>query len=229
MSEEIRAWWDKCHKDNSKVYLSESRGKNIWGFLNIGPLLGPSKTVLDVGVGFGYATRDLLSKGCIVHALDISQLALDRVKDFAVCWLAPKQLKELPENTFDLAISHLVAQHMSNENLLEQMAAIIRTLKPNGVFAMQFAFLVTKSGMIADELREDMEPKKLLNVIYNRLMKEGKRDVFSQTHGAICRSLEEMSQLVSQANGEIVWVTKKMFPNLDCGWHGVHIKRKVMK
>ena len=46
--------------------------------------------------------------------------------------------------------------------------------------------------------------------------------------GGVCRSLEEMKELVEEAGGMIVW-TKKIgeFPEHGSGWYGIHIAKKT--
>jgi cyclopropane fatty-acyl-phospholipid synthase-like methyltransferase len=134
--ESMADWWNRAHSRDHKVWLTGSSGQEVWSMLEVDSLAQPGATVLNIGVGLGRCTRDLADRGCVVHALDISQVALDRVADVARGWLDPAAP---PTDTFDLAISHLVAQHMRNADLEAQLARIIPSLKRDGVYAIQFA------------------------------------------------------------------------------------------
>ena len=134
---ELAKWWDKTHEGKDIMWTTDTSGEGVWKNLKVKDLIKTSKTVLDIGVGLGRGTKDLYNEGLEVHGLDISIVALNKVKPFTKNQYLPTD--ELPKNYFDLAISHLVAQHMCDEDLLEQMKKVILSLKPSGIFAMQFA------------------------------------------------------------------------------------------
>ncbi len=195
----VKDWWNYC-QDNNHWYLTGSKGPEVWERLNITDRIYSGALVLNIGVGLGYCTEELVKKGCVVHALDISEVALDRVRDIVVETWLPNQLAELPADTFDLVISHLVTQHMNDEDLLEQLGAVVRSLKPEGIFAMQFAYSLN-----------------------------GKYDLFKPTmpvvkSGGICRSLVKMNSLIEKACGRILWADKiDYYPEWNAGWYGIHI------
>src|SRR6185436_575611 len=121
-----------------RFWLTGSRAEGVWYPLAIQSRLRRGTVVLNIGVGLGHCTRALVRRGCIVHALDIAPAALAKVERIvAKTWLADN-LSALPPKTFDVAISHLVAQHMSDEQLSAQLNAVVASLKPDGVFALQF-------------------------------------------------------------------------------------------
>lgn len=195
----IEEWWKEAHKSKHKRWLTGSPGREVWGFLKIGNFVQPNKTVLNIGAGLGNCTKDLFDKGMITHVLDISPTGLERVKQYTIRTWLPSQLKELPEDTFDLAISHLVTQHVSDEDLLEQMKAVIKSLKSNGLFAMQFA-----TAIIGGNNRQDIE---------------------AQMRGCVCRTLEHMEKLIKKAGGEMKLVNEKSYPRANCKWYAIHIER----
>ena len=136
--ESDKEWWESAHRENDFDYVSGYSGHDIWRRLEVEDRIVAGAVVLNIGVGQGLCTRDLAARGCIVHALDITPAALARVEDvIAGGWLA-ENLGALPSRTFDLAISHLVTQHLRDADLLAQMRAVLRALKPSGIFAMQF-------------------------------------------------------------------------------------------
>ena len=201
----IREWWDYHHESRGdyQQWLTGSAGPEVWRNLNIDKLIKPDKVVLNIGVGLGYCTRELARRKCVVHALDISPVALRRVEPFtAKTWL-PSTLLDIPENTFDLAISNLVTQHMADEDLLEQISGVLKSLKPTGVFAMQFAFAL-------DKKQNDLTNPSA------ELIKTG----------GVGRSLEGMTCLVDRAGGSIVWASRiALFPHMGSGWYAIHIVR----
>ena len=198
----IKEWWEKAHREKNEEWLSGNTGKTIWEFLNIVDLIQSSKTILNIGVGLGYDTKELYDRKVNVQALDISEIALERVKNYIVAGYLSTQLGDIPSGKFDLAISYLVVQHINEKDLLEQMSVIIRSLKPDGIFAMQFATGTDKGY----KKRENLD---------------------AQMRGGVCWTLEEMKQLVERANGKIVWASNpKFWYKYKCKWYAIHIKRR---
>ncbi|MGZ5435807.1 MAG: class I SAM-dependent methyltransferase [Pyrinomonadaceae bacterium] len=204
-AESVAQWWNKCHSTdrNFSFWLTGSRGPEVWSSLKIEDRIGPNQTVLNIGVGEGHCTRGLSERGCQVHALDISPMALAKISNCVVKTWLPSQLEEIPSDTFDLAISHLVTQHMSDTLLDQQLREVVRSLNAGGVFAMQFAYRLSGN-------EEEIEQSEA-----------------SSKNGGICRSLETMRSLVAGAGGRIVWSEKiGTFPEFDSGWHAIHIQKE---
>lgn len=131
--EPLGTWWERHHREETEVWRSPGTlGAEIWPRLGVSPRRGD--VVLNIGVGSGQCTRDLHAAGCEVHAMDISPTALERVGDVARLYRPGAPLPPL-----DLALSHLVAQHMLDADLQAQISHVIGALKPGGVFAIQFA------------------------------------------------------------------------------------------
>jgi len=200
--ESTRDWWESCHKKDHKFWLSGTNPQKIWESLKIAHLIIPGTIVLNIGVGLGYDTFELAKHGCIIDALDISETALARVMIVVSrIWLT-SQIQDLPPNTYDLVISHLVAQHMSNQDLSEQITHVIRSLKSSGVFAIQFAYPL--NGKI-DILNEDELHIK---------------------SGAVVRTMDMFKEMVLKAGGRIAWSQElERFPDYGLGWYGVQIQR----
>lgn len=131
-------WWDRAHSCNHKMWLSGTGPEEIWQRLGVSDRIVATASVLNIGVGLGYCTHALNRIGCEVSVLDISELALARVQDVAKGYRADG-LNEIPSRSFDLALSHLVAQHMYDEDLGAQINHVVRALKPTGVFALHYA------------------------------------------------------------------------------------------
>jgi 2-polyprenyl-3-methyl-5-hydroxy-6-metoxy-1,4-benzoquinol methylase len=192
-------WWDRAHKNKEIRWLSGYRGEVVWNRLDVRDLLAPKACVLEIGIGLGNSAADLKDKGCEVSALDISPIALERVSSFAKCYLPEQQL---PPDTFDVALSHVVAQHMTDADLFAQIKAVVTSLKPTGVFAMQFADHA--SGF---EQPHDESPVTL-------------------KMGEVCRSPKEMEKIVSDAGARLVkLIEREMWPDYGLRWYVVHLMK----
>jgi len=142
-TETIEQWWDTCHTGahpEADFFLTGHQGPEVWESLEITDRLIPGINVLNIGVGKGYCTQNLAALGCKVSVLDISSAALKKVKNIATRTYLANALHQIPENGFDIAISFLVVQHMSNTAFSEQLSAVYKALKPGGLFAFQYAF-----------------------------------------------------------------------------------------
>lgn len=172
--ETVPEFWDRAHRNNTERWLSGYSGAEIWQRLDVTDRIRHGAVVLNVGVGLGHCTRALYDAGCQVHALDISPVALDRVRDFATVWQAG-EADRLPSCTFDVALSHLVAQHMTDADLVAQIRAVLQALKRSGVFAMQF--------------RDENGPRLESDIAVK--------------DGSVARSPNEMAALVASAGGVV--------------------------
>lgn len=205
LDESMEEWWNKHHSANDKFWLSGYKGADIWQSLGISDYIRPGKIVLNIGIGLGHCTQELVNRQAIVHGLDISVVALEKVKSICAEVWVPSQLDKLPSDYFDLAISHLVTQHMNDSDLLDQIQAVIRGLKPDGIFAMQFAFSKSFNPTSCD----------------NTECAKG---------GGVSRNLSQMETFVDKVGGQIVWASKiGEFPDFGVGWYGIHIVKKGIK
>src|SRR5271157_2469315 len=135
----IEEWWSDCHNTSGSFYISDYGGPSLWKSLNIYDRITPGKYVLEIGVGNGSDVRELHAKGLKVHVLDITPTALQKVENITEGQWIASRIEFLPEAKFDIAISHLVTQHLGNEALARQIKFVLRSLRPHAVFAMQFA------------------------------------------------------------------------------------------
>jgi SAM-dependent methyltransferase len=212
--ETIEEWWDDCHRAKqdrlspvSKLsctyFVSDFGGPELWNSLNIANRISSNVSVLEIGVGGGNDIRELHARGVRVHALDITPAALDKVQAFTEGRWLESDIQLLSERFFDIAISHLVTQHISNETLSRQIRHVLRALKANGVFAMQFADRIT--GVDKESYSESLD---------------------CQREGGVCRSLSMMEEVVTAAGGKITWLSQpRDFPQ-GARWFNIHIRDK---
>jgi SAM-dependent methyltransferase len=158
---------------------------------------------LVVGVGQGHTTRFLSQTGHRVDALDISEDALAKVQPITQRQFTPDRFSSMPERQYDLAISHLVAQHMNDADLELQMYYVCRALKPGGTFALQF------SSALLPEERSRMKITRPLDCM----------------EGSVTRSLGIFEQIVSRAGGDIQLVFRhSTYPNYNLIWYVAHVQ-----
>src|ERR1700760_1828233 len=86
--ETVSQFWDRAHGGEDPYWLSGFSGPDIWRRLDVSGRIRRGAVVLNIGVGLGHCTRALAEAGCVVHALDISPIALERVRNIATGWLS---------------------------------------------------------------------------------------------------------------------------------------------
>ena len=212
MSESVKNFWEKAHNENISLWLTGSGFNEVWKYLNILNLLSPNNNILNIGVGLGGETRELIKRNVIIDVLDISETALERVKNITRNQYLSSNINNLPINEYDIVVSHLVTQHMDNNGLNEQIKYVLRSLKSEGVFAMQFAFI-----------DNDQDTLIKLGKVYHHLS-----DVDVQLKGFMFRTLSEMNKIVEDNGGHISWISEeRKFDKTPIKWYYIHIKNKI--
>ena len=136
---EIQDFWDDVHTRQDKISLTGSDGSTEIESLIINPETIAGKTILAVGIGTTEPIAFYQQKGATVYALDISSVARENAKPYTVGQFSPED--ELPESTFDYVFSNNVCIHMSHDDFEAQFKKIIRSLMPDGTYALQFAHI----------------------------------------------------------------------------------------
>ena len=148
----------------------------------------------------GHCTRALAARGAIVSALDISQAALDRVVDATERRYLAGAIHQLPADSFDLAISYLVSQHMRDAELRQQIQHVVRSLKPTGIFAMQFTY---GWGQREGTVNDDLTPAK---------------------GGSVQRTLHRVAEMAHDAGAAIAWAgLNAHWIEHHASWYAVHV------
>lgn len=173
-------FWEAKHKTDDKLWLTGSGIRDHFKYHGIDASAFEGKTVLEIGVGLGIASRKMSRMCSKLYCSDISQEALDRVKSFSSTSLSA-DLASVPP--VDFAICHLVFQHCTDD----EVARIIQdvNLTENGVFSFQFAYL------------GDSPPSQ-----------EVQSCVENGTH--FFRSVETVEQIVSASNKQIVSMSEPL-------------------
>jgi SAM-dependent methyltransferase len=197
----VAEWWEMQHERRDPGWLSSTDPTQVWSRLGVLDKLKAGSVVLNIGVGVGAEARDLDARGCQVHCLDISQRALEGVRNIATIWRTD-ELNALPADTFDLACSHLVVQHMTDDDLAAQMQSVIRALKPDGIFALQFAYLIKDPEYRNPPSRPSVKG------------------------GGVLYSPNRIAEIAMKAGGRVVWLQPSdEFPELGSMWHASQIAR----
>ena len=198
------AFWDEQHRDRRKDNLTGSTPEDELTNLRALTLVRPGARVLNIGVGLGDTTSALIAAGCRVSILDISPVALSRFDGQVEDAFLPEDLPRLPERYFDLALSHLVMQHMDDEALLQQMHHVVRSLAPGGIFAFQFG---TAWDQGSKSLRFQREISEAL---------------------PYCRTLGWITETVEAAKGMVVFAElSENFPLYRFAWYVAHVMPAV--
>jgi 2-polyprenyl-3-methyl-5-hydroxy-6-metoxy-1,4-benzoquinol methylase len=199
---EIKKFWDGKHLTNSKESLSGCQFEETINSLHL--TISSGDKVLEVGVGLGYVTK-AISEITEVSALDVSEVALNRVKDFAKTYSA-ECLDELPSNYFDTIICANCIQHIPTYFLKEEMYHLIRSLKPSGILAVEF---------ISSDLAEDTG------------IEIAQKYGWDTGEGCYCRTPEFLENLINQAGGkcELIYDYRANISHHITGCHIFHVTK----
>lgn len=91
---------------------------------------------LDLGCGIGQYSKELMSYGYEVTSSDVSDIALEKVKEFNsnVIKLDMKEKLPFSDNEFDLVFANLSIHYFSDKDTKKLMLEIKRILKKDGLF-----------------------------------------------------------------------------------------------
>lgn len=139
MMDDRREHWNKVHETSDPDALSGSDPAETLRQHGLADFIKPAMVVLDIGVGLGSAAYHYVQSGCTVDCLDVADAAVRKVERWARRFYAVKDIDMLPTGEYDLALSHLTAQHMTDEDLREQIRHVARALKRDGLFSLHLA------------------------------------------------------------------------------------------
>ena len=91
---------------------------------------------LDLGCGIGQYSKQLMKYGYDVVSADISDIALNKVKDFNKNVVKLDMRNKLPfsDSEFDLVFANLSIHYFSDEDTKKLLLEVKRILKNNGLF-----------------------------------------------------------------------------------------------
>lgn len=170
---DLKKFWEHNHKTNNDYWLSGTiDALTILNYHSIDSNI-TSKKILDLGIGMGHLTKYLYSKGNIIFSCDISENALNNVKNIANTYLT-SDLKNI--EPVDLAISNLCFQHCNDEEIERFIKEI--NLAQNGIFSFQFAYLRDNeepSNTVKFNIKNNTHYFRPLNTILNIINESNKK------------------------------------------------------
>lgn len=202
MSKSIKTFWNNSHDKKVLSFLSGCQYDETIDFLKLRSYMVPGNHVLEMGAGLGYVTKGLYENNLVVSVLDISETALERVKDYCERVFTTNELEKLPSDYFDVIICHNLIQHIPTDFLIEELRHCIRSLKASGVFAMEF---------VSNDKVEDT-----WNVQYKH----------NSGLPNFCRTPKYLENIINKLAGECkLMVDNKCDIGITKGCHVFHIKR----
>ena len=202
---DVGKFWDVCHNKDVVVSLSGCGYDETIDFLKVRDRIVPGHNVLEVGVGLGYVTKGLYENKLSVSALDISDVALKRVKNYCESTYLVDDVEKLPSDYFDIIICNNVVQHVRTDLLIKELNNLIRSLKLGGVFSVEF---VSSIGL------ED----------------NGQAPSYDEiVGGGLCRTPKFLAGLIETAGGKCTLVfDKKVDIGIVKGHHVFHVRKVVI-
>lgn len=127
-------YWEDNIKNNKTDFLKDSwMEKYSEEIMKI-----ESKKAIDLGCGIGQDTKWLLSKGFDVISCDISDIALNKLKELILdsntMQIDIKEKLPFEDNSIGLIDANLSIHYFDMENTTKIFNEIYRILKPNGLF-----------------------------------------------------------------------------------------------
>lgn len=147
----IDEFWSEEHSRGETNYVTNTSLADLVIRFRLKDLLEQTRQCLYIGVGNGSAVRELVDLGIQVWVVDLVKSALNKVSGIVSGGWLSSEIDDMADEMFDLAISHLVVQHMATENIRHQFGKVISSLRDDGVFAFQFATALVESGGDSDE------------------------------------------------------------------------------
>ena len=181
--EEIKRYWNDMQRVEHLGALSGCEYQGTIDFLEVTNLLKKGDKVLEIGVGLGYVTKGFRDNGMDVSALDISENALERVKEYCEGTYSVAEIEKLPSDYFDVIICHNGIQHIPTYLLEKELPHIIRSLKPTGVFSLEFV-----STTAAEDTGIEIE--RFINKSWD------------QNIGCYCRTPKYLEELINRYGGK---------------------------
>lgn len=174
-----KSFWEEKHSSDDNWWLTGTSFGNLLNFYSLSEQDLLKKKVLEIGVGLGTCTQGFFNLIKDLYCCDISESALNRVKNISSLQFFTKDLKLVP--SVDFAFCHLVFQHCTDDEVKRIINDV--NLLENGIFSFQFAAI--KDGIVTSSIQE------LIN------------------QGALFfRSLEKIKEIVDQTNKEIIFISK---------------------
>ena len=116
-------------------HINKSLEEDLW-INEYKTYLNSKGKCLDLGCGIGQYSKEFIKYGYEVISADISDIALNKVKDFNKNVVKLDMRKKLPfsDSEFDLVFANLSIHYSPDEDTKKLLLEIKRMLKENGLF-----------------------------------------------------------------------------------------------
>lgn len=128
----IRNYWEQQHIDNLAAKLS-GNGENTLDILGVRVHFHYTKTMLNIGVGFGTFEAYCRVAGKTIDALDCAENAHGKVAGVVRNFY--RDVYVLPACEYDLITECQVALHLHNAEMERHIKHAIRALRPGGTYS----------------------------------------------------------------------------------------------
>ena len=200
--------WRGYHEIGYTPALTGTAFAHMLKYYELEHILFKDMNVLEIGVGLGLCVQGFHERGCNVFALDICQQAFHKIKEHIVGSYLHDNVEGLPHSFFDLIVSHLVTQHMSESDILKQFPAVIRSLKSSGSLRVQFA-----GSTIQEE-----------NNIKETIVGMPEDNKVSMLGGRMVRTSDYAIKLINKCGGTVTRISKlKHFPKYQSYWYWLEV------
>ena len=178
-----KSFWEERHNKSDLQWLAGTDMMPLLKYYNLLPTDLIGKSVMEIGIGMGNALSEMSRLAWKSYAVDISDIALERIKDKVTQTYQTSNLKYAPE--CDIIICHLVFLHCTDE----EVTRIINDapLSKNG--KMYFHFSGLKDNIVTEKVQ------KLL--------------IDNGTH--FFRDYLDMQKLILNTNKELTYITEPVY------------------
>jgi hypothetical protein len=164
-----------------------------------------NKSILEIGIGLGNCAKEFIKHTNNYHCCDISQSALDKVKNYAKSTFLTHELKNA--EPVDLAICHLVFVHCADDEVLR----IINDVN------------LTENGQLMFQISCFAEDYTVNKRVHSDLIENGSH---------FFRNMELVKSIIDSSNKEVISITDAWDPgsyldyDLRQSWHFVTLVNK---
>jgi 2-polyprenyl-3-methyl-5-hydroxy-6-metoxy-1,4-benzoquinol methylase len=209
----IQLFWENNHSENDEYWLTGSKLDHIKRFHDLKNYDFKNKTVLEIGVGLGFMTKELVDTGAKIIASDISKVALKKISKSVYKTIHTSLLNT--EEQVDLAICHLVFQHCNDEEIHRLIRDV--QLKDDGIFTFQFAFLYEEPNeKVKSLINNGMHHFRSIEKIKEMVDDSDKKISF------ISNPIHFVGSVPNQKNNKINY----MISDENVGWYIVNLEKK---
>ena len=191
----IKDYWEEQHKQQNRKALTGSTIHQYCKLFKLTEQCFEGKCGLEIGVGLGAATKQLSELLANLDVLDISETAIKNVGKYIRDGYLDSA--RLPKDTYDIAISYLVAQHMSDVDLLNQLKNVVASMKESGHLYLQWAYALHGDNPQTIEIQQG---------------------------GGILRSTEKMFDLIHSLDAAVSLVSSRAI-NSNVIWYAAQVRR----